>query len=302
MTKEKPLVSIVVTTKNEELNIRYCLLSIKAQSYKNIEIIVVDNKSNDNTKQIAKKYTNLVFDKGPERSAQRNYGMLEVAEGDYLMFIDADMILSPGLIESCVKYIERKCCAALYIPEIILGNNYFSKIRRFERSFYNGTVIDGARFFRKDIFRQVNGFDETMSGPEDWDIDKKIKLQNKINVLSDDKNPLNQRNWILNDFITKNGVNPDEFDDAIFHNESKMKLKRYLLKKSYYSDSFRTYIDKWGVADHDIRKQFGFAYRFFFVFLEGGKWMRFLRNPHLVIGLYSLRFLVGLTYLKSKYK
>ena len=104
-----PMVSVVVTTKNEERNIEHCMKSIKLQSYENIEIIVVDNFSADKTKEIALKYTNKVYDKGPERSAQRNFGMIDVSNGKYVMFVDADMILSPCLVESCVKEMEEDC-------------------------------------------------------------------------------------------------------------------------------------------------------------------------------------------------
>jgi glycosyltransferase involved in cell wall biosynthesis len=52
-----PLISVVVTTKNEQENIENCLKSIKNQSYKNYEIIVVDNFSTDETKKIARKYS-----------------------------------------------------------------------------------------------------------------------------------------------------------------------------------------------------------------------------------------------------
>ena len=69
-------VSVIVTTKNEAKNIGRCLQSIQNQTYKAIEIIVVDNFSKDETKRIAKKFTKKVFDKGPERSAQRNLGRL----------------------------------------------------------------------------------------------------------------------------------------------------------------------------------------------------------------------------------
>ena len=147
-----PLVSIVVTTKNEEKHIGNCLLSIKEQTYPNIEAIVVDNASTDKTKEIAKEYTDLVFDKGPERSAQRNYGMIDIARGQYVMFIDADMILSPCLIEACVDELNKGESVALFISEIILGTSYWCKVRRFERSFYDGTVIDSARIYRRDIF------------------------------------------------------------------------------------------------------------------------------------------------------
>lgn len=92
-----PLVSVVITTKNEERNIESCIKSILEQSYQNIEIIVVDNYSTDKTKEMALKYTDKVYDKGPERSAQRNYGMIDKSNGEYVMFVDADMILSPDL-------------------------------------------------------------------------------------------------------------------------------------------------------------------------------------------------------------
>ena len=68
------LISVIITTKNSSRTIKRCLKSIKNQSYENIELIVVDNNSIDNTKEIAYKFTNKVFNFSPERSAQRNFG------------------------------------------------------------------------------------------------------------------------------------------------------------------------------------------------------------------------------------
>ena len=70
----KPLVSVIITTKNEEDVIEKLLESIQKQSYSRIEIIVVDNFSSDETYDISKRYTKNVYEKGPERSVQRNYG------------------------------------------------------------------------------------------------------------------------------------------------------------------------------------------------------------------------------------
>lgn len=271
------LVSVVITTKNEEPNVENCLKSIKEQSYSNIEIIVVDNFSTDKTKEIALRYTDKVYDKGPERSAQRNYGMIDKSSGEYVMFVDADMILSRELVESCVEFIEKEECPALHISEIVMGKNFFSRVRRFERSFYDGTVIDGARFFKKNIFVSVGGFDETMSGPEDWDIDKKVKAIGKIGL------------------VPRNGE-----EAVIYHNEAEFNLKKYLDKKGYYAKSFEVYIDKWGKEDKDIKKQFGLAYRYFGVFLQNGKWKKLFSHPILACGMYALRFLVGIEYLSTK--
>lgn len=269
--KKLPLVTVVITTKNEEKNIENCLKSIKRQTYpqRKIEIIVVDNNSSDKTKRIALKYTSKVFNKGPERSAQRNYGA-QKARGKYYMYLDSDMTFGKGVIKACVEILSKKKeLVALYIPEIVQGKNFWSRVRRFERSFYNGTVIDSVRFIRIDAFKKVNGFDETMSGPEDWDFDKKIRQIGKTSII---KAP-------------------------IFHNETEFNLKTYLSKKMYYSKSFSKYIGKWGENDRDIRKQLGFSYRFIRVFVENSNWKKLLSHPILTIGMYILRFYVGIIYL-----
>lgn len=299
---EKPLVSLVITTKNESANIESCVKAAKLQSYKNIEVIVVDNGSEDDTKEKAKSLGARVFDKGPERSAQRNYGMIDQSKGEFVMFIDADMILSPGLIETCVRTMEiaPKSVLALHIPEIVLGRGFFSRVRRFERSFYNGTVIDGARFFRKSAFVEVGGFDLNMSGPEDWDIDLKLKEKGKIFLISREKSPSKlSAPWmeVFAEFIKRRGVNPQKYDNVIFHNEADFDLSQYLKKKGYYATSFDGYIEKWGKKHPAIKKQFGVGYRFFGVFLEKGKFVRFFLHPFMVFGLYYLRLRVGLKFL-----
>ena len=123
-------VSVIVTTRNEEWNIASCLKSVFEQSYQkeNMEVIVVDNNSGDETKKIAESFRrestllNLqIFNQGPERSAQRNYGA-EKSSGKYIIYLDADMILSPDVISECVGELEKNNkIAALRVPEIIVG-------------------------------------------------------------------------------------------------------------------------------------------------------------------------------------
>lgn len=292
-------VSITITTKNEEKNIENCLKSIVLQDYPDMEIIVVDNGSTDKTKELAQKYTELVFDKGPERSAQRNFGMLDHSSGTYVMFIDADMVLSPGLVTECVRMMQTGGYLALHIPEIVLGKNYFSRVRRFERSFYDGTVIDGARFFQKEAFQKAGGFDINMSGPEDWDIDKKIKKMGSIGLLKTIPGSTTTV-WPMVDFIRQRGVDPVRFGKVIYHNESEFDLGKYLAKKGYYAASFENYIAKWGKSDPDIQKQFGLLYRYFGVYLEKGKWIKVLLHPLLTAGMFFLRFMVGVKFLTRK--
>ncbi|MEK7616897.1 MAG: glycosyltransferase [Patescibacteria group bacterium] len=173
-----PLVSVIITTKNEAKVIERLLVSLRSQSYKNIEIILIDNDSTDSTTKIAKKFTNKVYNFGPERSAQRNFGVKK-AQGIHLLFLDADMELSDKVIEECISSINSSTrFAGVIIPEKSVAKTFWEEVKAFERSFYNekgDEITDAARFFRKSIFKKAGGYDETITGPEDWDLPETIK-------------------------------------------------------------------------------------------------------------------------------
>ena len=88
MNSSRPLVSIIILNYNAGDLLLDCVDSIKKSHYDNFEIILVDNNSSDNTVETAKKYHIKVFNFGPERSAQRNFGAKK-ALGRYLFFLDA---------------------------------------------------------------------------------------------------------------------------------------------------------------------------------------------------------------------
>lgn len=307
---ENPLVSAIITTKNEENNIGMCLKSIKCQSYKNIEIIVVDNKSSDKTKEIASAFTDLIYDKGPERSAQRNYGV-SICNGEYIMYLDADMILAPFVVESCIDETKIDAeVAGLYIKEVILGRGLWSKVRRFERSFYDGTPIDAVRFIKKRVFLEIKGFDEGLSGPEDWDFNRRVSLIGKLklvdgykvnyNSVKTDLFPEEIENMLISNDITHKYI-WGKYNNAIFHNESNFNFSKYLIKKAYYMKDFDKYIQKWGSDDPVIKKQFSLFYRYFRVFNENGNWKNLLRHPILTVFMYFLKTAVGIRYVKYKF-
>jgi glycosyltransferase involved in cell wall biosynthesis len=265
-------VSVIVTTRAEERHIANCLESLRDQAYPagKIEIIVVDNNSRDQTKTIALRYTDKVYNLGPERSAQRNYGGKR-SSGKYLLFLDADMSLSRNVVRECVEKCEQGGNIALYIPEKVLGSGFWIRVRDFERSFYSATCIDCVRFVRRDKFLEVDGFDQRLTGPEDWDFDRRMRASGKVGII----------------------------DAPLYHNEVTMDLKDYLRGKGYYYGSLTAYRRKWGVNDKLVKRQLGIGYRYFGVFLENGKWIRFIAHPLLALGVYFLRILVGAGYLKT---
>src|SRR5512136_2642001 len=103
--KDRPLISVVIPTFNSEEFLERCLESIRAQSYPEVEIIVVDNYSGDKTRDIAEKYADLVFLQGSERSVQVNFGVKH-ARGKYVYRVDSDFVVEPDVIQEAVEKCE----------------------------------------------------------------------------------------------------------------------------------------------------------------------------------------------------
>ena len=280
MNNSLPIISVIIATKNEERNIKRCITSIFDQTYPSelIEIVVVDNASSDKTREIACEQVEKVFNFQKEidlskilnyRGAQVNFGVMK-ARGEVIFFPDADMTFTKNLFVEIAE--KMKESAALYIPETIVGHGFFGRVRDFERGFYNGTVVDGLRVCKKDVFTSIGGFDERQIsfGFDDWDLTRRIK--EKVSRT-------------------------DMTEGVIRHHEEVLTLSTYLQKKTSYIGTSSKYINKWGKYDPEIRKQFGWYYRFIGIFIENKKWVRLLRHPILTIGMYGVRCAVGFRFI-----
>lgn len=224
------LISIIIPTLNEVANIKKCLQSCQKQSYKNIEIIVVDNFSKDNSLQVAKKYTKKCFLYGSERSAQRNFGAKK-AKGEYLLFLDADMQLTKNcLLEALSKIKDKNRIIAF--SEKSEGQNYWEKSIALERTLYQKEqMLLAARLFPKKIFTILKGYDKTLVAGEDWDITIRAqKLNSKLVIVN----------------------------AAIVHTEKIKNLKEFLKKKLYYSKNMPLYAQK---HPQEFKAQSGLAKR-----------------------------------------
>ena len=282
--------SAVITTRNEAANIANCIHAFDAVRDE-VEVIVVDNASTDDTKKIAADLGATVLDKGPERCAQRNLGW-QMAKAEWVIVLDADMILPQETIKEMLGIAGRgqdlgrktedgrpglaskvSSPLAYWIPEIRTGSGIRVKARNFERSFYDGTCIDALRLFHKSILEKTGGYDESLiAGGEDWELD--------IRIL-------------------ETGAKCAILKNHLVHNEKQLTLKRMLEKKAYYSKSMTAYQAKWR-GHPALKKQFGLLYRFFGVFVERGKWKRLLRHPVLAFVMYFERMAVGLIYLLNR--
>jgi len=111
------LVSILIPARNEENNIKRCIYSLIDQSYKNLEIIILDDDSEDNTyklaKEVSKNYEFIRVHKGKEKISGwtgKNWAchqLSKYANGDFFLFIDADTKLQKNTIAEAVSEMNR---------------------------------------------------------------------------------------------------------------------------------------------------------------------------------------------------
>lgn len=169
----QPLVSIIIACKNNASAAEACLTSVKAQTYPNIELIVVDNYSTDGTYEIAQKYADAVYQLGPERSTQFNFGFRK-SRGDHIYRIGMEFVIEPDLVEKAVQKIGEGY-DALALHNRSIGDSIWAKVRYLERESYkNDDSIVAVRFMKRDVFESVGGFDEALVAGEDFDLHNRI--------------------------------------------------------------------------------------------------------------------------------
>ena len=126
------------------------------------------------TVQIAREYADQVFQRGPERSAQVNFGVKQ-ASGKYAYKVDSDFVLDPRVIESCVSEIHRGFDAIVVhnSPDPSVG--WIARLRKFEVDMYKYDIGNSsARFVRTTVFESLAGFDETITAGEDYDFQSRL--------------------------------------------------------------------------------------------------------------------------------
>lgn len=277
--KKIPLVSIIIPTRNSEKTIGISLRAIKNQTYSNLEIIVVDQQSQDKTLPIAKKYTSKIFTTHADKfysapPISRNLGAKN-SKGKYLLHIDSDMELTPKVISEGVKIFENNLeILALKIHEKDIGSGFWSNAKMLERKCYIGyDAIEAARFFRREVFFRLGGYDENLRSSEDWDMSKRV-------------NAVGQIDSIQLPFITK-------------HHLGKLSYFAQVRKKFNYGLTLDLLFKKHGFK---FKKEFHLVFRV--VYLRNLK--LFIQDPVGTLGFLILRpselaaYFAGLTWSKIK--
>ncbi len=196
----KPKISVIIGEKNSQEFIKECITAVMNQDFKDFELIVVDDYSNDSTKQkireLQKKHSFKLIElkKHSGISKARNTGIKE-ALGEFIAFTDADCIpekkwlneLMNGFNEKTVsvggpnlvpKHGDKNQKIFDELLQLIacIGSNYVKHSDKIIETHHNPSCNS---VYRKNILMKMNGFNEKLSSNEDAELDFRIKKQQK---------------------------------------------------------------------------------------------------------------------------
>lgn len=198
-----PLVSIIVRTCNRKEALRECLMSIRNQTYKNYEVVVIEDGKDTSGAMIKKEFSDMnikyhATGVNQGRSHAANLGM-EKAKGKYLNFLDDDDLFMPDHIETLVKVLEKNNWEIAYDGayetqiEIINRKPYSYVVKA--KGLFDSRTFDKKRLykvnlfpiqtvmFRRELYKECGGIDENIDALEDWDFWVRLSLKHSFHQV-----------------------------------------------------------------------------------------------------------------------
>jgi glycosyltransferase involved in cell wall biosynthesis len=216
MGNGQPKVSVVICTKNSEEFIDQSIVSIMNQHYENLELIVVDNYSTDTTRTRVSRFVDKLLMWGPERTTQANFGILH-AKGELIYLTGSDMTRDYAFIKEAVKKIQQGYDAIyMSVKTDKEVTHFWGRVKALERESYIGTPKESARFFKKSVWEELNGFDNNLLAFEE-------DFQHRLD---------------------SNGYKTGRIDEREYHLHEDDTLLKIFKKAFYYGKSQRAYINK----------------------------------------------------------
>jgi glycosyltransferase involved in cell wall biosynthesis len=190
----QPLVTVSIPTYNSEAFLERCLEAVYAQSYKNIEVNIVDGFSSDQTMALAQKHPLTFLQDKLGLLNARKLGM-EAAKGEYVLLLDSDQILAPTAIERAVQKMQQTGLDMLVLEEnVFRSHTFLEKLFQLDRELIHAvrdfspfTGVMLPRFYKKSLLAEAfshvpaavlkaGGQDHAIIYYEAWQLSQKVDL------------------------------------------------------------------------------------------------------------------------------
>ena len=260
--KKAPLVSIYITNYNYGSYIKEAIESVLNQSFKDIELIIIDDGSTDNSREIIESYahlnnTRIIFQKNKGLNVTNNIAM-RLAHGKYLVRLDADDYFSEDAIEKMCLKLESDSQLGLVFPDYYLIDTLGDVIAKEQRHAFDKDVslldqpAHGAcTMIRRSFLEKLGGYNESFSCQDGYDLwirfTAKYKVvnineplfyyrQHNSNLTKNEDRILNTRAEIKESFVTKENIKtPKTLGILPIRGE---KVNRYSLAFEKFGDEY----------------------------------------------------------------
>ncbi len=185
------LISVIIPCYNAEKYISDCIESVLNQTYKEFEIIFVNNNSTDNSTKIIQKYIqkypsiiSLFEEKRKGASIARNTG-LKKSKGNYIQFLDADDIIDKNKFKKQLEKFKQTDADVVVSDRIIKNETLKEEIERITFEELDKDVLEvaitkiiitGNPLYKREIVKKIQGYNENLSSAQDWDFHIRLVL------------------------------------------------------------------------------------------------------------------------------
>ena len=250
-------VSVIVPTYNCATYLPDAIDSVLAQTFKDFEIIIVDDGSTDNTREVVKKYglqIKYIYQENKGPSAARNLG-IQSSNGQYIAFLDSDDIWLPQKLELQMNEFLKSPSTGLVtcgrynidsngaLQECLCDISYISRTKALDL-FLTKNILHGGNsqvVIKRECLDKVGLFDEELHVAEDWDLWLKICKQYDFKGLNKPLVKIRIRENSQSSYGDKNLKNELKYLDRIFA-DSVFK-RRWIIKRKAYS--YRYFSASW---------------------------------------------------------
>ena len=207
MMADKPLVSIVIASYNMAQYLPLAVKSVLDQTYRNIEVLIVDDGSSDGTCNVVLPYLNdplvrYLFQENKGQAAAKNYGMRE-SRGEYIAFLDADDLWAPDKLEAQIPlFLTSKAVGVVY-SRVLYIDEAGKELQVADNELFRGRVSGpllirnfigfGTSVVKKECFDCLGGFNEDLRMGIDYELWLKLSTQYEFDYI--DRPLLYYRLW-----------------------------------------------------------------------------------------------------------
>ena len=255
-----PTVSICIPTYNRKDYLKETLESVFGQTYKDYEVVVVDDGSTDGTGEMIKSagYDVRYYWHENQGEAATCNKLIKLAKGQYISFIHSDDLLTPDSIERMVYVMDSESEDVIVYGNYIRIDEHGNICGRSKRKLYNGYIVQNlfddvivhpnGSMFPKRVLEEIGGFDTSLKASYDYKLELQLSLKYRFIALSEPtfKRRRHSSNTSQDSFANRK-AELDMLSDFYYHGGGKEVVPKRTAMKRLSKESYRA--GRWAIKE-----------------------------------------------------